>query len=276
MISLTYGHQTTVHSYIKGERVLYSSLTCSTAPSRNTTNSNSQTPTKPSSRKTRSQPCQVCNSRMIKHILQHLTLLIGASLWLVPPQPHHLLQHNDKSHGLHIPHPHLPGHAKRHPQDLSTSANKSHSRKGSKDLSSSHHHKIHETLTELITTIPSQTTISSTSEPLNFVPHITLTSGIDLSALQPSPKVWLERLAIPQQNDVTVSFTSLEVGPTFTKKLFLRCDKGGLQGLAELARWQGVEASNGIGGASGMGAEDGRRRAEQWAEDKFDPHVSLL
>lgn len=212
---------------------------------------------------------------MIKHILQHLTLPIGASLWLVPPQSHHLLQHNDKSngHGLHIPHPHLPGHAKRHTKDVSK---KSHSRKGSKDLSSSHHHEIHETLTELIATIPSQATISSTSDPLSFMPHITLTSGIDLSALQPSPKAWLERLAIPQENDVTVSFNSLEVGTTFTKKLFLRCDKGGLQGLAELARWQGVEVSNGIGGANGMGAEDGRRRAEQWAEGQFDPHVSLL
>jgi 2',3'-cyclic-nucleotide 3'-phosphodiesterase len=103
-----------------------------------------------------------------------------------------------------------------------------------------------------------------------FVPHVTLTSDIDLTTLHPNPTAWLERLAIPQKQDVTVSFTSLEVGPTFTKKLFLRCDKGGLEGLGELARWQAVESPNGIGG------EDERRKAEHWAEEHWEPHVSLL
>jgi 2',3'-cyclic-nucleotide 3'-phosphodiesterase len=97
-----------------------------------------------------------------------------------------------------------------------------------------------------------------------------LASGIDITALHPNPKAWLERLAIPQEKDVIVLFSSLETGPTFTKKLFLRCDKGGLQGLGELARWQAVESPGGIGG------EDERRRAEHWAEEHFDPHVSLL
>ncbi|QDS77373.1 hypothetical protein FKW77_005708 [Venturia effusa] len=210
-------------------------------------------------------------------VSQHLKLPAGASLWLVPPQPHHLLPHGDKSnsHGLHIPHPHLQGHAKRHSQDLSTP--KDHSRQSPKDLSKSlHQHNIYETLTELISTIPSTIPDSTASKPLSFVPHITLTSGIDLAALQPSPKAVLERIAIPEPDNVIVSFTSLEIGPTFTKKLFLRCDRAGLQGLAELARWQAVEATKDVSNANDIGAEDARRRAEEWAESSFDPHVSLL
>ncbi|KAE9993262.1 hypothetical protein EG327_005869 [Venturia inaequalis] len=194
----------------------------------------------------------------------------GASLWLVPPQPQFLLPQGDKSnsnsHGFHIPHLHLPGHAKRHPQDSSSNT---------KDLSNkpSDHQNIHETLTKLINTLPSTISTPSTSDPLTFVPHITLTSGIDLASLQPDPKAWLERIAIPEENDITVSFTSLETGPTFTKKLLLRCGKAGLQGLAELSRWQAIEAPNGLGSAN---SEDGRRRAEEWVGNRFDPHVSLL
>jgi len=75
----------------------------------------------------------------------------------------------------------------------------------------------------------------------------------------------LERLAVPQVQEVKVQFKEVAVGNTFTKKLFIRCEKPGIEGLATLCRWQAVE-----GGDSGY-----MQRAEQWAEG-WDPHVSLM
>jgi hypothetical protein len=190
-------------------------------------------------------------------------------LWLVPPNPHYLLHHqNGHHHGLHIPHPHL--HHRHNETHEALIPKKAHSRQSSKDLShTSHHPKIHGTLTELITkTVPS--TFPDALHPPEFVPHLTITSEINLSALKPDPSAWLERLAVPQIEDVLVRFTSVGIGNSFTKKLFLRADKTGLEGLGELIRWQAVESPNGIGG------EEERKRAENWAEQIWEPHVSLL
>jgi hypothetical protein len=95
---------------------------------------------------------------------------------------------------------------------------------------------------------------------------MTLTSDIDLSTLKPTPEKWLERLAVPQLNDMKVIFKEVAVGNTFTKKLFIRCERRGLEGLAALCRWQAVE-----GGETGVGTA----KAEKWAES-WDPHVSLM
>jgi 2',3'-cyclic-nucleotide 3'-phosphodiesterase len=100
----------------------------------------------------------------------------------------------------------------------------------------------------------------------HFAPHVTLTSDIDLSTLKPTPEKWLERLAVPQVNDMKVVFKEVAVGNTFTKKLFIRCEKGSLEGLATLCRWQAIE-----GGETGVGTA----KAEKWAES-WDPHVSLM
>jgi 2',3'-cyclic-nucleotide 3'-phosphodiesterase len=156
----------------------------------------------------------------------------------------------------HIPHPHL-----HHSND---SAKKSHSRNASHDNTKSHH--LDTTLTKIIsTTIPSNFPSQGTALP-HFTPHITLTSDIDISTLKPSPEKWLDSLAVPRGEDVRVKFKELAVGSTFTKKLFIRCERDDIEGLATLCRWQGVE-----GGESGVGTA----KAEKWAES-WDPHVSLM
>jgi 2',3'-cyclic-nucleotide 3'-phosphodiesterase len=178
---------------------------------------------------------------------------LGASLWLMPPKSHH-----------HIPHPHMPHFPHPHLHHSTDSAKKSHSRNHSHDNTKTHH--LDTTLTKLIsTTIPSAFPGQQTTLP-HFAPHVTLTSNIDLSKLKPSPEKWLEGLAVPQVKDVQVKFREVAVGSTFTKKLFIRCEREGIEGLATLCRWQAVE-----GGESGVGTE----RAEKWAET-WDPHVSLM
>jgi len=189
----------------------------------------------------------------------------GASLWLVPPKSHHdhLPHLSHHGHSLHLPH--LPG-SRRNSREIPKT---SHSRHGSQDQSKTSHHQVHDTLTHLIDhTVPS--IFSETPNLPTFIPHVTLTSDIDLFSLKPNPSAWLERLAIPQVEDVKVKFQSVEVGQTFTKKLFVRCEKSGLEGLGELCRWQAVESPGGISG------DDGRNRAEAWAEGIWDPHLSLM
>jgi len=166
----------------------------------------------------------------------------------MPPKHHHT---------PHIPHhhPHLP---------LPGSLKKSHSRNPSHDIPKSHN--VDSALNNLITTaIPSAFPGQDAKLP-TFPAHVTLTSEIDLGSLKPNPAAWLERLAVPQVADVTVRFREVAVGQAFFKKLFLRCERGGLEGLAQLCRWQAVE-----GGAAGSGMEN----AERWVEG-WDPHVSLM
>jgi hypothetical protein len=181
---------------------------------------------------------------------------IGASLWLVPPKHHHV-----NHHFPHFPHSH--GHKKSHGRNVSGDISKS--------------HNLDTVLSTLITsTIPAA--VPADDEHSNFVPHITLTSDIDLSTLKPSPEKWLERLAVPQVADIRVMFKEIDTGSTFTKKVYLRVHKAGIEGLAELARWQGVEGGS-TGPVSG-GGDDGKEvgdtdAAEKWI-DGWDPHVSLL
>lgn len=181
----------------------------------------------------------------------------GASLWLVPPKHHHHIPH----HLPHLPHPHA--------------HKKSHSRNSSAEIPKSH--DLDTVLSTLITsTVPAA--VPSDTEHPHFVPHITLTSDINLDNLKPSPAKWLDRLAVPQAADVKVMFKEVGTGSTFTKKVFLRVYKPGVEGLGELARWQGVEGgssgteSNSVGGVNEGAGTDA---AERWI-DGWDPHVSLL
>lgn len=96
------------------------------------------------------------------------------------------------------------------------------------------------------------------------MPHVTLTSNIEpKDDVVEDPQRWLDGLKLdgvmPQ-----IHFSSVVVGDTFVKKLFLRCDKDeGLLELAVRSRAYGVENGS-------------RSAAEHWLGKQYDPHCSLL
>ena len=109
------------------------------------------------------------------------------------------------------------------------------------------------------------------------MPHVTLISGIDLSALPKDPQSWLSELKFPVAEDVHVRLMDVRVGTRFTKKLFLGVSKGRAQAvqlgeLCKVCRLHGVESPAGF---SGWGSKE-ESAAEQWVENMWDPHVSLL
>ena len=91
----------------------------------------------------------------------------------------------------------------------------------------------------------------------SFHPHVTLISPLDLASLvhahDNNAQSWLESIAWPWAE---VKFVELAAGQTFTKRLFIRCEKGGLAALAQRAA-----------------LETGSARSSDVA---WDPHVSLM
>lgn len=112
--------------------------------------------------------------------------------------------------------------------------------------------------------------------PPRFVPHVTLTSDVQLEAFStPSAdeeqqkrdaRAWLDALtALPAGRDVRVRFEALDVGEKFVQKLTLRVSKeGGLRELARFSRLHGVER--------GANADS----VDAWLEDAYRPHCSLV
>lgn len=99
--------------------------------------------------------------------------------------------------------------------------------------------------------------------PHSFLPHVTLTSEIEASTYDPNPQQWLDRLEFPSGKDVIVKFSSLRSEDVFVRKLYIQVQKPGVQELGKIAR----KAVKGF-------EDDGA--AGEWAERKYNPHLSLL
>ncbi|KAH0303871.1 2, 3 cyclic phosphodiesterase, partial [Aureobasidium melanogenum] len=119
-----------------------------------------------------------------------------------------------------------------------------------------------------------QTLISTTIPPHfpdtkthDFIPHVTVTSNIDQSLYGSDPQAWLGGLHLPsgdQHDPVFVTLDLLEPGDAFVKKLTLRAGKSAqLLQLASACRAEAVEGGD-------------QKKAENWAQDEYLPHLSLM
>lgn len=98
-----------------------------------------------------------------------------------------------------------------------------------------------------------------------FIPHITLTSDlVSPSSYGPEPQQWLDSLDLPAGGDVQVEFDRLDSEDVYFRKLYIKCKKtGGLKALATVCRQQ-------------VANHEGQETARKWAEETYNPHVSLL
>ncbi|KAK7536015.1 2',3'-cyclic-nucleotide 3'-phosphodiesterase [Phyllosticta citribraziliensis] len=141
---------------------------------------------------------------------------------------------------------------------------------------------LYDKLSTLISdTLPAQfpEDASATPERLvtaGFVPHVTLTSDVpidlftragedDEARRKADAQAWLDsvRVSLPRSSDVDVRFRALDVGDKFVQKLTLRVEKEGVKDLALWSRILAVE--NGL-----------NTPAQQWADDVYRPHCSLI
>ncbi|CBX92897.1 similar to 2',3'-cyclic-nucleotide 3'-phosphodiesterase [Plenodomus lingam JN3] len=115
----------------------------------------------------------------------------------------------------------------------------------------------------LLPTLISQTS-SHFHSPHRFLPHITLTSEISASSYSSDPQAWLDALHLPSTDGVVITFQQLASEDVFVRKLYVQCAKtAGVRDLARVCR-QEVE---------GFGEEE---VAKGWAEQQYNPHLSLL
>lgn len=127
-------------------------------------------------------------------------------------------------------------------------------------------HAFNKSLKELIgSTLPSDFPHTPKN---NFIPHVTVTSDIDLTkTYKSSPQEWLDNLSLPEfqkeKNEVVIELEQLEAGEPFFKKATLRARKdANLLKFASKCREQGLLLS-----------ESG---AKAWAENEYLPHLSLF
>ncbi|KAH7095679.1 2',3'-cyclic-nucleotide 3'-phosphodiesterase [Paraphoma chrysanthemicola] len=98
----------------------------------------------------------------------------------------------------------------------------------------------------------------------SFLPHVTLTSEVSPSTYSAGPQAWLDSLTLPSSDDVQVEFEKLASEDVFFRKLYIKCRKtNGVKKLAQVCREK-------VAGYE----EDGK--AETWAEEAYNPHLSLL
>ena len=122
------------------------------------------------------------------------------------------------------------------------------------------YHPLNEKLFSLITRTASH--FGSTDF---FIPHVTLTSDlVKPSSYGTEPQKWIESLDLPAGEDVRVEFEKLNSEDVYFRKLYIKCKKnGGLKALATVCRRQVADHE-----------DDGIAR--DWAEETYNPHVSLL
>jgi 2',3'-cyclic-nucleotide 3'-phosphodiesterase len=119
------------------------------------------------------------------------------------------------------------------------------------------------TLGSILSDLIDQTS-SRFDSPHRFIPHVTITSEISPSTYSSDAKAWLDSLKLPSGSTVQVQFEKLASEDVFVRKLYIKCGKAeGLKKLAVACRRE-VE-----------GFED-ESKAERWASDKYNPHLSLL
>lgn len=98
----------------------------------------------------------------------------------------------------------------------------------------------------------------------SFLAHVTLTSEISPSTHSSDPQVWLDSLALPSGDDVQVKFEKLASEDVFFRKLYIKCHKtGGVKKLAEACRRE-------------VDGYDEEFKASNWADEEYNPHLSLL
>lgn len=102
-----------------------------------------------------------------------------------------------------------------------------------------------------------------------FAPHVTLTSDIDVEKVVEgkSPQEWLDNLQLPEfkaeLNEVILELDTIEAEDPFYRKMNIAVKDGAnLKKLAACCRRQGV-----------LESED---KAEAWAQNEYQPHLSLL
>jgi 2',3'-cyclic-nucleotide 3'-phosphodiesterase len=101
--------------------------------------------------------------------------------------------------------------------------------------------------------------------PHRFLPHVTLTSEISPSTYGPDAQAWLDSLGLVKvENDVRVNFECLGSEDVFFRKLYIKCEMD--DGLKRLAR----QCRRHV-----QGFKD-EKKAEDWAKDKYMPHLSLM
>lgn len=121
-------------------------------------------------------------------------------------------------------------------------------------------HPLNERLTSLI-----KRTASHFGSSDLFIPHVTLTSDlVEPSSYGSEPQKWLESLELPAGAGVTVEFERLESEEVYFRKLYIKCQKKpGLKALATVCRKQVAD-------------HEDEETARRWAEETYNPHVSLL
>jgi len=101
----------------------------------------------------------------------------------------------------------------------------------------------------------------------DFLPHITLTSGIDKSLYGNEPQIWLDSLSVPATSaahPLVLKLEALEAGEPFVKKFTARLSKlPEILKLAEACRAEAVTGGN-------------FDKAREWAQEQYLPHMSLL
>jgi 2'-5' RNA ligase len=98
--------------------------------------------------------------------------------------------------------------------------------------------------------------LNASESPPRFEPHVTLASRIPKQITTSNPQKWLDELDLPTISAAEVRFQELAVGDTFTKKLFIRCERA--ESLLQLAASCRVQSSANVD------------------EADYDPHVSLV
>lgn len=98
-----------------------------------------------------------------------------------------------------------------------------------------------------------------------FIPHITLTSDlVNPASYGSEPQIWIDSLDLPGGDNVRVEFDKLSSEDVYFRKLYIKCHKSkGLKALATVCRKQVADHEH----------ED---TARKWAEETYNPHVSLL
>lgn len=101
--------------------------------------------------------------------------------------------------------------------------------------------------------------------PHRFLPHVTLTSEISPSTHGSDGQAWLDSLDLGVgENEVRVNFKHLDSEDYFFRKLYIKCQVD--DGLKKLAK----QCRRHVGGFSD------EKKAEQWANESYMPHLSLM
>ncbi|KAI9792860.1 MAG: hypothetical protein M1835_007618 [Candelina submexicana] len=122
-------------------------------------------------------------------------------------------------------------------------------------------HPIHNVLSNLITTqIPSVPGV--TPLPPNFPPHITLTTGIPQNLAD--PQRWLDNIDLGNATQTKVRLLQLDTEDRYFKKVTLRVETAGVQGLASRLR---MVKNHLLGKSTKDADEEGKT---------YSPHLSLM